>query len=339
MSDKNLHHRNKRAVGAGAALRSAAALAPLLALSVGCDSFDLDSLEGGSLEEAIMLVSYPSGELRPEIDSITALGVIVRSQLGGNGTYSEKGGNVRTSREPTDAVVYETDDTSVRWVFSALQFNGSTIQEVMENNRVIQYTVTIKGETLQVRDVEDNSGEVLIAKGSMPWNSGRIEMDVRFSKGDYFESSAGGAESNLNRSVTGTIKTPSYTATLKTSSKFELVAYNGESAHFLLRYNDSSIKQGGTTYTWEGVRIKVNYKNGIPSNIDYEWGAVGKIKKNGSDWGEYDLVRKGELGVEVVLKTPGHTYTMERYHLLGSRASCTRSDECSSEVCTQGQCK
>lgn len=338
MNDKNLHRSDRRVLSAGAALRSAAALAPLLALSVGCDSFDVDSLEGSSFEDALTLVSYPDGELRPLLDDFTATGVLVRSRLGGNGTYTYKNGQTSTSGSPDDAVVFEGDDRTIKWVFSRLQGSGNTIEAFMGNNRDVQYTMTVGGETLEVHDYEDNNGSRLTAKGRTPGDNGTLEFDLRFARGGYFESSYGGAETDLNRSVLGTVSGPGFSADLKVNSKFELVSSSLGTVHFLWRRNDSTLKQGSTTYKWDGVIIKVNYKNGVPSNIDQDWYAGGKLKKNGGDWGEYKLVRKGDLGVEVVLDTPGHSYVLERYHLLGSRASCTRSDECTSRVCTNGQC-
>ncbi len=125
------------------------------------------------------------------------------------------------------------------------------------------------------------------AKGTMPWKSGEIQVEVASQVDDYFESSSGGSETITDNRITGTMSAPEFQLQINQRFRFQIISQDGVSASTSEEWLGSQLNFLGATFRWVDVKKQKSFRDGKPSGVDDYWKATGQVLRNDAVFGQY----------------------------------------------------
>lgn len=284
---------------------TAVVAASLMACS---DDFGIDDPPGasGALPASLLIHAHAAGEAS-FVDArnvlVTAIDTVAQARLlsgqpvttgrvdlsGAEPSYTPTDGRALILVGPDDsgAIVEAT------FVIDTLEGQGNNGQEILGDNHNLVVEARMNGRfDILVTSQRNGINFGITVSGELLQRDEVLQVDLVRSGTQSSEVDSTGSSSNTDQTTSGTVASDEFTIAIDQSFEAGTITAGQDSATASTSLYRHTIDRGGDTFRFEDVRIRRNFRDGVPNRIVDEWRAEGRITRNGSNYGRYELAEE-----------------------------------------------
>ena len=210
-------------------------------------------------------------------------------QSGGAATYTPTNGPelVFVGRNGNNEVV------EVVFTIETLEGQGASGSDVFNDNHNLGLSARMSNLIdVSIRSQRQGVQWSATVEGTLVHSGDALQLNLTRQAVSRSEVDSTGYSSETDQTTTGTIQGPGFAINLDQSFVVGAIGSSQGDASTSTSEYRHTIEQGGDIYRFDGVRIRRNFRDGVPNLIAQEWRAEGLIRRNEGEYAHYELAEE-----------------------------------------------